>query len=184
MKGFDEKDSYLSLMTILCVTVMMLIGCYSVSDYSGDGQLIDNGRDAATDRYVLKLGMIDLGKQGTKTYRIMNLPKTNFVVGFEIGFPSQEYSFLDPKMINPTILLKLSDPDGKVIFSKRSSLDSWAWSIPSNESKVFIYGRGEPGTYFNPTPQIEYALTLTVVQSLLNKIEYSAQLLVKSGGWK
>lgn len=57
--------------------------------------------------------------------------------------------------INPTILLELSESGGKVIFSKKSDLDSWTWSMLTNESRAFIYGRGESGTYFQPLSHTE-----------------------------
>lgn len=56
-----------------------------MSEYSGDGHLTDNGVRAATNRYVLNLGEVDLSQRGTKTYRIANLPEANFVARIEIS---------------------------------------------------------------------------------------------------
>jgi hypothetical protein len=64
----------LLLASTLAVSVMSLSGCYRVSQYSGDGQLTDNGRFAATDRYVLDLGPIDLTRPGMRTFRLSGLP--------------------------------------------------------------------------------------------------------------
>src|SRR5260221_5810767 len=70
---------------VTAVPIALLSGCYQVSHYSGDGQLIDNGPFAATDRYVLNLSPVDLTQRGKKTFRMANLPEANFVTGFEIS---------------------------------------------------------------------------------------------------
>lgn len=164
--------------------LMLLVGCYNVSEYSGDGHLIDNGLLAATDRYVLNLGSIDLGQRGTKTFRIASLPETNFVAGIEISVAPEDRANIEKRAVNPTLLLELSESGGKVVFSKKSDLDTWTWSVPTNESRAFIYGRGEPGTYFQPLAQIEYTLTLTVLEPHPSQLKYTALLVAKSGGWK
>ncbi len=163
---------------------MLLTGCYKVSEYSGDGHLIDNGVTAATDRYVLDLGAIDLSQRGTKTYRIANLPETSFVVGIEIGVAPEERAIIEKQAVSAAILLELSSVGGQVLFTKKSTLDAWTWSVLVGDLRAFVYGRGEPGTYFQPLPQTEYTLTLTVLEPDTSQSNYTASLLAKSGGWK
>lgn len=169
---------------MMVVPIVFFTGCYRVSHYSGNGQLIDNGSLAATDRYVLNLGSIDLTQRGTKTFRIANLPEASFVTGIEISVVPEDRTVIEKQRVNPTISLELSGPGAKVLFSKKSTLDTWTWSVPADGHRAFVYGRGEPGTYFNALPKIEYMLTLTVLEPDHSQSKYTALLMAKSGGWK
>lgn len=169
---------------LLFSSVMLLSACYKMSDYSGDGFLIDYGASAAIDRYILDLGPIDFSHKGTNKYRIVNLPDRNFVVGIKVEVSEQNQSIIEIKNIDPVIKLKLSKADGDVVFSKEAKLSSWTWSILLNESQAFIFGRGESGTYFQPIKHTEYTLSLTVHEVDYSKSEYAAFLVAKSGGWK
>ena len=66
-----QKYQLFRIVTIISL-VITSVNCMSVLSYSGDGQLIDNGPLAATDRYVLDLGEITLddGKWPDKCYAI------------------------------------------------------------------------------------------------------------------
>jgi len=88
---------------VMVMPIMLLIGCYNVSEYSGDGHLVDNGVRAATDRYVLNLGSIDLNQRGTKTYRIANLPEINFLVGIEISVAPEDRATIEKRAVSPDI---------------------------------------------------------------------------------
>ncbi|HSS65456.1 MAG TPA: hypothetical protein VLS27_13555, partial [Gammaproteobacteria bacterium] len=144
----------------------------------------DHGRLAATSRYVLNLGPIDLSRRGTKTFKMMNLPETSFVIGIEIIFAPQDRATIETQAISSTVLLKLSGVNGQVLFMKKSELDKWTWSKLANEYRVFIYGRSENGTYFQPQRNTEYALTISVLEPDPAQVKHSALLLAKSGGWK
>src|SRR5947208_11027797 len=101
--------------SITVVHVASLFGCYRVSQYFGDGHLIDNGALAATDRYVLNLGPIDLTQRGSKTFQIANLPEVNFVAGIEVSVTSKDRGILDKQLHNSTVLIELTDHVRKVI---------------------------------------------------------------------
>src|SRR5258706_6099567 len=135
--------------SMVAMHVLLLCGCYRVSNYSGDGQLIDNGPAAATDRFVLNLGPIDLARSGTRTFRLENLPEANFVTGVDISVASGDRATNATRRANPVISLELSGSDGKVLFAKKSALDAWTWSVPAGGLPAFVYGREEPRTYFN-----------------------------------
>jgi hypothetical protein len=170
--------------SMVAVPVALLSGCYRVSQYSGDGHLIDKGVLAATDRYVLNLGLIDLTQRGTKTFRIANLPEMNFVVGVKISVAPEDRAIIEKQLVNPTVSLELSGPGGKVLFTKKSPLAAWTWSIPVDGQQTFVYGRGDAGTYFNAFPKTEYTLTLNVLEPDRSQSKYTALLVAKSGGWK
>jgi len=169
---------------MVVIPVAFLLGCYRVSQYSGDGQLIDNGSTAATDRYVLDLGPINLAQQGTKTFRLVNLPEENFVAGVEISVAPEDRPAIETRRANPTISLELTGPDGKFLFTKKSALDAWTWSVPADGHRAFVYGRGEPGTYFNAAPKAAYTLTLNVLEPDRSQSKYNAPLMMKSDGWE
>lgn len=42
------------------LTLIALLGACSKADYTGDGRFVVNGPTAATERYVIELGQLDL----------------------------------------------------------------------------------------------------------------------------
>lgn len=166
---------------------MFLTSCYRLSEYSGDGQLIDNGILAATDRYVLRLTEIDLSSVGSYQYKISNLPKENFGVGIRIEFDELvgQSEFSAEQVVDPVILLELSmEGANPPIFRKTASLRDWTWSIPSIGCEVFVYGRDDEPTFFTPTKETSYLMTLTILRPDSSGLQYAANLEAKSGGWK
>lgn len=162
----------------------MIAGCYNASDYSGDGQLMDNGRAAATDRYVLTFGPVDLSQKTTHTYRIKNLPEEEFLAGIEITFAPKDRDAIEKRHARPTILLELFGPGSEVVFTREARLDNWTWSFTAGESRTFIYGRDEQRTFFHPRSNVEYYLTFSVLEPDAAQLKYTATLIAKSGGWK
>src|SRR5712664_1410730 len=134
----------------LVAVALIAAGCESVAQYSGDGKLIDNGPGAATDRYVLDLGPISLKAPRTVTFKFKNLPKENFVLGFELHAP--QGSKLEQSAITPMVSIVLLE-NGKPIVTKDGKLSEWTWSVRSPGDSAFLYGREKPGTYFDPVPQ-------------------------------
>ncbi|MFQ5597978.1 MAG: hypothetical protein ACE5GK_08000 [Nitrospiria bacterium] len=161
-----------------------LSSCYSVSHYSGDGRLVDRGRSAATDRYILDLGEVDLKKHGIFTYRLENLPSEYFVIGIEIEAPSEKRTLLDRKFIKPIILIELIGSQDETIIQDQSSLDVWTWSVRATDNKAFVYRREQPSTFFEPITKKRYELRIETVQPDLSEFRYTARLLAKAGGWK
>jgi hypothetical protein len=169
---------------MILVPVPLLSACYRVSEYSGDGHLVDNGFFAATDRYVLNLGPIDLTHRRATTFQIANLPETNFVVGLQISVGPEHRATIEKQLVNPIVSLELSGPGGKILFTKKSRLQEWTWSMPSDADRAFVYWRGEPGTYFSAASKTKYTLTLSVSEPDPSPAKYNVLLLAKSGGWK
>ena len=93
-------------MMVFTMFVVLLAGCYDVSEYTGDGKLVDNGARSATDRYILNLGLIDLRKQQKYTYRISGLPEENFIAGIELTL--EDPDLVGDRIIRPVIALRLS----------------------------------------------------------------------------
>lgn len=164
--------------------MVLVAGCDSVANYSGDGKLTDNGIFAATDRYVLDLGPVPLKHRGERKYRLENLPNESFVVGIEIRPAVKDLASLERKPISAVVSLSLAASDGKPVFAVEGDLSSWTWNLPSTADYAFIYVRGDPETYFAPASKSGYTMTLNILQPDSGSLQYKARLLAKSGGWK
>ena len=169
---------------IVVVAVVWAFGCCQMTQYSGDGQLIDNGALAAKDRYVLNLGSINLKKQSLQTFQIVNLPEANFVMGIEISVASEDRVAIENQQVNAIVSLELSTSKGMTLFTMKAPMAAWTWSVPAGGHRAFIYGRGGPGTYFNADSKTEYTLAFNVLEPDRSQSTYTALLIAKSGGWK
>ncbi len=160
--------------------IAALAGCDIVAQYTGDGRLTDNGPSAAADRYVLDLGTVSLKTPASTTFKLKNLPKTDFVVGIELRSPTSK---LEQGAVNAEVSIALME-DGKAIIAKEAKLSEWTWSVHSPGNYVFVYGREQPTTHFTPTLAKNYELTLRVKEPDRGNANYTASLVAKSGGWK
>jgi hypothetical protein len=125
-----------------------------------------------------------LTRPGTATFRLWGLPETEFAAGLDIRGAAGKPIPTEQQRGEATISLEISERSGRVLFAKAGPLDAWTWTIPQHRRWAFVYGRGEPGTYFTPDPEREYALTIRVLEPLPSEPRYTATLVAKSGGWK
>lgn len=180
MKTWKLLAALLTSMVLLSI----LPQCHSQSPYTGDGRLTDSGSLAATDRYVLDLGPIELNKQGSFTYRLQNLPSVSFVIGIEIHLLSQDHVTMESHTVNPNLFIELVGPQAESLIRNESFLSTWTWSIVAQSSRAFVYRRDEPSTAFIPIRNKKYELRIKVVRPDESRLQYSARLIAKSGGWK
>ncbi len=166
------------------LVAVVIAGCDSAANYSGDGTLTDNGIFAATDRFVLDLGPLVLKSTGEKKYRIENLPNRSFIVGIEIQPLVKDLDALERQPIDAVVSLSLVGLDKKQVFAVNSKLSAWTWNLPSTADYAFIYVQNDPGTYFTPASKSGYDMTLKVLQPDSGSLQYKARLIAKSGGWK
>jgi hypothetical protein len=159
-----NKRKSLIIMLVGIVIIAILTHCYSKSHYSGDGELIDNGPLAATDRYVLDLGVVELNKKGSYTFKIENLPTVNFVIGIEIQVSPKDQNVLENQIVKPIISLELLNPQTAQVIHNQSSLDTWTWSVKGMGNTAFVYRREFPSTYFTPAPDGLYNLRIVIVR--------------------
>jgi hypothetical protein len=179
-----NKRKSLIVLLVGIVMIAILSFCYSKSHYSGDGKLIDNGSLAATDRYVLDLGVVELNKKGIYTFKLKNLPTVNFVIGIKIQVSPKHQSVLETKNVKPIISLELLNPQNVQVIHNQSSLDTWTWSVKGMGNTAFVYRREFPSTYFTPAPDGLYNLRIVIVRPDSSDMKYTARLQAKSGGWK
>jgi hypothetical protein len=174
----------------VAVSVMSLVtagGCYHAARYDGDGQLTDAGWLVFMgNRYRLDLGPVDLATPGRHTFRLSDLPRTEFTAGVEITVA--EPRELDDAQVAHTsyVRLELKTSAGEIAVLEEGPLNSWVWSHALQGSIAFVYRRGERkdvplrngntrvervgikeasgwGTYFTAERSETYFLTLEVV---------------------
>ena len=173
----------LSWFSMLSVPVLLVVGCYKASSYSGDGRLVDNGYSSATDRYVLDLGPLAIANADARTYQLQNLPSDNFVLGIALTCPTSSGCF-DDRPINATVSFDLRDDSGMVIVQRQAALGDWTWSVPVTGRNAFIYGRSPQSTYFTPDASSTLQLTVSVLDAESDAATFMPRIIAKTGGWK
>ena len=178
-RGFS---SALSVATVLWCG--LLTGCLG-GGYSGDGKMIDNGPLAATDRYVLDLGPIDLTKQERRSFRLSNLPSENFATGIELREATNSHVPWDKKEIDASVSMDIIDEGGKTLMHAAGSLRQWTWEMRvTGATGAFLYVDGVPGSFFTPAKGRSYRLDVSVVEPDRMRTNVKAIVKLKTGGWK
>jgi hypothetical protein len=171
------------------VLFISIAGCSGSASYRGDGKLVDRGISTAHERYVLDLGVVDLGSQSRREYKLAGLPGEEFTVGIRTQSTRTPdgKSLYDAKPLRAKVKLELmSETSGKV-FAIDDDLRSWAWN-EARDLYVFLYGRGDKqqpsSTSFRPKPGESYRLALEVLTPDPGASQYGFSLLAVGGGWK
>jgi hypothetical protein len=181
---------------LILIVTAWIGGCYSTSDYEGDGTLTETKQ-----RYELTLGEIDLSVEGKSTYKLKGLPEETFTIGLDVKRPTGGG---DPIYIatplNADIKIRLLNERGEVVIDEFDSLDQWVWSgsrVSSDRS--FVYRRGSTirvpigdgvtriefvgkradegwGSYFEARGGGIYELEIAVVTADPNASNYQVQL--------
>lgn len=165
---------------------LLISSCYSEADYSGDGNLVDNGPRELNHRYILTLGSIDLNSPDMYRFKIGHLPVVRFSIGFSIEFETTEVETKIPyktdQLSNAQISIKLDDQNGNSLIDAKSSLSKLTWATTIFPNKTFVYSREY--SYFTPEKNKEYQLELTVISPNTVPIANNTEFIFKSGGWK
>jgi len=198
-------DGIRAIRILAPVAVATLTSACVVSDFRGDGKLVDHGPFAAKDRYVLDLGPVDLSRTGKYTYTMSNLPAVDFVIGLEIVEAEANQFTGNRPAHSGSIRLLLETSNHEIVISEDGPLKSWKRSFVKGNFESFLYRAGEEhwisnndgttspvpdgvrkdggwGTYFSPRPDTTYRLTLEVLEAQAQP--RPARLLVTGGGWK
>jgi hypothetical protein len=203
--------------TKLIIVLILLLGfaIYHVRHpYKGDGRFNDNGCTAATDRYVLDLGEINLASNQKYTYKMSNLPSEEMTIGFSIeGFKNiqnPDTAVYNTRPVNPLVRIILTNSKGQLVVDEMSNLSRWVWSGRGvNYRESYVYLRGEEvkrslskgsdvvtydrikvksdggwGTYFIPTSWTAYHLTIEIIEPGKNAKDYKAIVRLLGDGWK
>jgi hypothetical protein len=125
------------------LAVVAVAGCYCVSSYRGDGELVDYGWRSYSRRYVLDLGPVNLSSSGSYSYTLRKLPKAEFTIGIEITELQRNDLLGDRPDHSGHVRLELKAEDGEAIILEDGPLDTWTWSHGGLDAKSFLYRRGE-----------------------------------------
>jgi hypothetical protein len=126
-------------LTIVSLLPLLLAGCYSVSDYKGDGTLVDHGHRFVTNKYTLTLGHIDLTRAQELHFRMSGLPRREFVVGVKLD--PVECSLASSE-IRITIDVRVAR--GPVVIHEDHALRELVWTRNEHDrcNPLFGYVRG------------------------------------------
>lgn len=187
------------------ILVLLLIGCYSPSDYAGDGvitETYDHGRI-----YKISLGSVDLTSQSTSIFELAGLPSEEFDVGFNLRPHSGSFARKDDVLpINAVVRVRLVNERDEVVIDESQSLERWDRGGPDSEpERIFLFLRGNTvdvpndsgsvrrqlvvkadegwGTSFEARRDGRYRLELTIMETDANAKDIRIELAVY-GGWR
>ena len=180
----------------VCLASLLTVACGS--GYRGYGEFTDNGAGAATERYVVDFGKVDLGKPNQKAFRMAGLPHVEFTMGlrrsnFAAGCDAAA-------LAKVTIKVEVQSEEGAVVIDEEAPLGSWA------ASAGLFYRRGAEraeassegvsrlvrnnvhtaqgwGSYFTPESSATY-LAKFYVRDTDGTAGCESRLVLLSGGWK
>ena len=156
-----------------------LVGCWE--GYSGDGRMIDNGPLAATERYILNLGGVNLGKRGLSTFRMKNLPSVKFNCGIALPFPPDARQ---KGWTGAIIAIRILDENGQIAWQASGPLQNWPWATRRDSTEVIAYAPDPTVGYFLPKEQSTYQVQFEVLTEDTSVSNLKASIELKSGGWK
>jgi hypothetical protein len=167
------------------ITGVWLTGaCTAEHRYDGDGDFVDHGPTAATDRYVIDFGPIDLSRETEATFRMRDLPPVEFAVGIQLERLDQQRLEPQDAAISAAVSVGLKEEHGGTVLHISMPLRDWNWSHIAMATDYFLYVRDtQGGLFFTPEKNREYVLTVRVIQADTGT-PLRAHVVMKSGGWK
>jgi hypothetical protein len=157
---------------------------YDVKTYQGDGQMVDKGKSAAADRFILNLGEIDFSKKKTYSFTLGNLPEVSLGAAFEIRDlpplrPGDDNVKKEFNRASVHVLLKTVE--GETIFEETAPLSEWTWGGTVGGAERIVW---TPQTKFTGKPKQQYVLTLKITPLSDSKDVKPASVRISGGGWK
>jgi hypothetical protein len=191
----------------IALLLLCLLGLENSEGYKGDGVLTDKGTLAATNRYVLDLGKIQLNRKGEYSYLMSDLPQVEMVMGLGITVDPSTTGYLKDKQFAMTIKMIITNGEGESVINEGGALRDWVWSDTPGMNHRFIYRRGAEkeiksgdssssfkrtgvkadagwGTYFTPRKHESYKIAITVMPTGNADSAQMAKVQVIGGGWK
>lgn len=181
-----------------CAGALLLGACDRTHGYHGDGTLSDMGPAAAHERYVVDLGVIDLSRPGSRSFKLVGLPSVEFTIGLRRvnvsdGCDAGALGRVD-------IRLRVQTKAGAVVIDEEGALSAWIHSTD------LLYRRGverqEPkangafelvrtgvrdsegwGTYFTPQSTATYVANFEALTAQ-GTSGCESRLVLVGGGWK
>ena len=179
----------------VCCASLLAMSCSS--GYRGYGEFTDNGEGAATERYVVDFGKVDLGKPNQKAFRMAGLPHAEFTMGLR---PAMSPACDKPALDKVVIELEVQAEDGSVVIHEAGALSSWTTSTAivyrhgaeraeslsdgaTRSVRVDVHAAQGWGTYFTPDSNATY-LAKFYVRDTEGMAGCETRLVLIGGGWK
>lgn len=193
-----SKTRIATLSPLMCAALFLLVACNRSPNYHGDGTLTDFGIEAADERYVLDLGLVDLSRLNRRSFKLAGLPAVEFAMGLRQVNVSAGCAAAALNSTN--VRMHVQAEDGQVVIDEEGPLSAWV------TSSSLVYRRGkerrEPkdgdafrlvetgvrafggwGTYFTPQTSVTYLAKFEVVETR-DTSGCESRLVLVGGGWK
>lgn len=166
----------------------------SYTGYTGDGVFKDHGQRAASMRYVIDLGDIDLEADKEYIFSLSGLPPTELTAGICLDlqhyFETKGATHGKPEWFDKVkvtmVLIELGS--NKEVFKIEEPLSRYTWTNGSPKPVTsFLYGRGTAASEaasssFESGAPKGYQLTIKVESEAEDAVP--ASIILYGGGWK
>jgi hypothetical protein len=189
--------------TVLAITALLGLnacndsghtGHTGYTGYTGDGAFKDHGKRAASMRYVVDLGAIDLEADKEYTFSLSGLPATGLTAGICLDlqhyFETKGAAHGKPEWFDKVkvtmVLIELGS--NKEVFKIEEPLSRYTWTNGSPKPATsFLYGRGAAASEaasssFESGAPNAYQLTIKVESETEDAVPGS--IILYGGGWK
>jgi hypothetical protein len=170
------------MLPLLTAATVLLTGCSQDVAYKGPGLFIDRGWWDPDHHYVVELGVLDLTRTGSTTFRFTGLPQAHYVVGLQIPLPADKGGAPDSTLLADVALQLMRVGEGQVLIIT-GPLRSLNWSPEPKSSSSFVYRHDMYESYFDASPAESYELRVDV-NTPDPSVPPGSKLVLKSAGWK
>ena len=188
--------------------VAFLVGCYLPTMYSGDGTISRPVQGVYG--YKVDLGKLDLGRRNEVERALSGLPREGFTIGLEVVRKrSASSDTVREPPLRARVRMRLANERGEVVVYEEGPLNEWIWTAAPGGpyDYAFVYRRGldieipegkdgsvrvvrgptRPdggwGTSFEPRRRGKYELSIEILASDPNALNFEVRL-VANGGLK
>lgn len=173
------------IVALVLSSLTLATGCSTISDnqaYQGDGEFVDRGALALTERYTLLLDTIRTDEIGERVYDVGPLPEETYIWG--LWFDQELVDMTTrPRVVKPGLaemeLRVENTTGGEPIISTRGSLSETPWNISQTRGQgSFVYCH----PYLKAKAGQTYRVTVRVIKP--DSYGYEAKLKCYGGGMK
>lgn len=183
---FNLKISY-NRFFLFVLVLLTILGCdnMKISKYKGDGKIISTGWDFISSGYQIEFENFDLKSPYSKTYKIIEFPKTNKT--FWCGLYIKSHDDVT-ELFNGFLKLTLSTPKKGDIFICNASLKDWEHSVvkPNDYHEYFFYffnGKNTSSFKLNDINDELFLLSVSYEPKSI-KSDYNGAIQIRVGGFK
>jgi hypothetical protein len=183
---------------VACATSLLISACDLSTGYQGYGTFSDMGAGAATERYKVDFGPIELGKANQRMFKMSGLPPVEFTMGLRPVKPSAGCDAAALSAVS--VRIDMETADGSIVIAEEGPLSTWATSsslvyrrgrdqpapaagAPSDRARAGVLAAQGWGTYFTPQSATWYLVKVSVLEANVTT-HCESRLVLLSSGWK